>query len=226
MPPSIFLFGEMAEGMDVNIDRDQYEALAQQFKDIVGDLAANLPQEEVLLAIYGIATEMLDALTRDIDCACKTGCSHCCYQPVSVHPYDLVALVKAIDALPPGRRRPALAGLRKLTSVPLGQRLARGFAKANRCPLLGRDGRCQVYEGRPLSCRFYLSLSEEACRKKLADNSYEFKCQASSLLTVTLIRRAIDSALSLQYGVEAVTEHEMADAVLAALNHAGQSQDS
>ncbi len=38
-----------------------------------------------------------------------------------------------------------------------------------RCPLLGDDGRCGVYEGRPLACRSLLSLDADRCRRSFLE---------------------------------------------------------
>jgi Fe-S-cluster containining protein len=46
------------------------------------------------------------------------------------------------------------------------QRRARGKGA---CPLLSRNGRCSVYEERPLSCRLYNSADREACRSAVRD---------------------------------------------------------
>lgn len=42
------------------------------------------------------------------------------------------------------------------------RRLAR-HRTGGACPLLGRDGKCTVYDIRPLTCRFYHSLDRVAC---------------------------------------------------------------
>lgn len=208
--------------MDVEIDREQYEAVAKQVGEVVRDLVDSLPPDEALLGVYELATQLLEGLTRDLTCACIAGCSHCCHQSVDVTPFEVAALVKFIGTMPSGPRRVALAGLRKLASVPLETRRARGSAKTNRCSFLGRDGRCQVYEVRPLNCRFYSSMSEADCRRKLADNSFEFKGAAAPMLAMTLVESAIGSALVLHYGPEAVEKNEMVLAALEALDKAGQ----
>lgn len=81
------------------------------------------------------------------DMACGPGCSSCCHAWLSVCAVEEAQLRAAIAALP-AEKRAELAdrGRRELAREQRGER-------APRCALLDADGRCSVYEHRPLVCR-------------------------------------------------------------------------
>lgn len=71
---------------------------------------------------------------------CGAGCSSCCHQHLSVVPLEWSRICEAVEALPGASRE----GLQ--------ERVKAGRADP-RCPLLGDDERCLVYEARPMICR-------------------------------------------------------------------------
>jgi Fe-S-cluster containining protein len=93
-----------------------------------------------------------DALVGDITCDASTDC--CRFGVTGREPYVTAAEIAEIrDALKAQGTKLA-APKRKLALLPLsGER---------RCPLLSDEGRCTVYEARPLGCRTFF------CRPALA----------------------------------------------------------
>ena len=81
------------------------------------------------------------------DMACGPGCSSCCHAWLSVCEVERAQLVAAVAALPEARRS-ALAERGRREQA----REAEAAAPA-RCAMLEPDGRCAVYEQRPLVCR-------------------------------------------------------------------------
>lgn len=71
--------------------------------------------------------------------ACAPGCADCCHRRFSVTRLEAAALSDALAALPPERR------------AELSGRAREGDREM--CPALDPDGRCAVYEARPLICR-------------------------------------------------------------------------
>src|SRR5437868_13292518 len=99
---------------------------------------------------------------------CRAGCTACCHGPFDISPADAVLLREGIALLPAKERaevrvRGELLLTRMHELAPsweapwdvgaLGEegfdQLAESLA-AEPCPLLGDDGRCRVYEHRPL----------------------------------------------------------------------------
>jgi Fe-S-cluster containining protein len=94
---------------------------------------------------------------------CRAGCNACCHLYVMIPP----GIAEMIGAYVMQRLdRPALATLR----VELEKAAAAAAAQTDtvtlrhRCPLLGEDGHCTIYEVRPPTCRAFTSKSAAACR--------------------------------------------------------------
>lgn len=102
---------------------------------------------------------------------CRAGCTACCHGPFDITVADVelirgaVARMDPIDRAEVSRRARAL--LRRMTALApdwtapydiaaLGDEVFDGISDAlaaEPCPLLGDDGRCVVYNDRPLVCR-------------------------------------------------------------------------
>jgi uncharacterized protein len=81
------------------------------------------------------------------DMACGPGCSSCCHAWLSVCAVEDAQLTAAVAALPQAEREEiAERGQHELEREHLGE-------AGPRCALLDADGRCAVYEHRPLVCR-------------------------------------------------------------------------
>ncbi|KAA0698262.1 YkgJ family cysteine cluster protein [Neorhizobium sp. P12A] len=100
--------------------------------------------------------------------ACRAGCDACCHLYVMIPP----GIAEAIAAYLTERLEPeALLKLRgelqKAADAAAG--LADPSTLVHRCPLLGSDGLCTIYEVRPLTCRAFTSKSAAACRSMVFD---------------------------------------------------------
>lgn len=81
-------------------------------------------------------------LYREIpDMTCRPGCSDCC-GPV---PWSPAEIARVADVIPPGAAYETVRGISILvdTMNPL------------RCPFVGPQGGCTVYERRPFTCRLF-----------------------------------------------------------------------
>lgn len=101
--------------------------------------------------------------------ACQSGCSHCCHQPVSVTPVEAFTIV---DHLRKTRTPEQLGELTQRLSARREQ--TQGLSRTEQyspefpCVFL-EDGKCSIYEVRPLVCRGMNSLDAEACRERMYD---------------------------------------------------------
>ncbi len=77
---------------------------------------------------------------------CHAGCDHCCYQAFTIFPVEAHHLAQAIAALPPEARQRLQQRLRQADRV-------LPMAEAPQPCVLLHEGRCSVYDGRPLICR-------------------------------------------------------------------------
>jgi Fe-S-cluster containining protein len=102
---------------------------------------------------YGSLVDKVDAFThatferRRADMACRAGCDGCCQVWLSVSTVEADAIRGALAALAPeARARVMERGVRE------HRREAEGESSP-RCAMLESDGRCAVYDQRPLVCR-------------------------------------------------------------------------
>lgn len=79
---------------------------------------------------------------------CKKGCSHCCYQAVGIATYEAAAIGKYIGVTP-------VTLTQKFENPSVMQERNKGVA----CVFL-KEGKCSIYEVRPLACRTHYNLSE------------------------------------------------------------------
>ncbi len=77
---------------------------------------------------------------------CHAGCDGCCYQPFTIFPVEAYHVVQAVAALPPTAQQQLRQHLSQAED-PL-----RIVEQPQPCVLLD-DGRCRLYDGRPLICR-------------------------------------------------------------------------
>jgi Fe-S-cluster containining protein len=95
--------------------------------------------------------------------ACRAGCAHCCFIVPEVTRDEATVLQAAIAGLPEAARLKVMAAI---VTAAAAVRAAGGDAHAAwplRCPLLGEDNCCQVYDQRPGACRAWASTDAAAC---------------------------------------------------------------
>jgi Fe-S-cluster containining protein len=106
-----------------------------------------MSDEKLLLAELQALYREVDARFGGWSCPASTEC--CRFGLTRLEPYvtsiEYLAVLTAI-----GRRGGKLQARRK--ALPLADS---GVRDERTCPLLDRDGRCSVYEDRPLGCRTY-----------------------------------------------------------------------
>ena len=101
--------------------------------------------------------------------ACRAGCACCCAIPVSVHPAEALYLALQLRArLHAGARAALVARLRQRVEARRGWTVEQRRTHQRRCVFLKADGRCGMYDARPLACRGYTSQSAEACQEDRA----------------------------------------------------------
>lgn len=123
--------------------------LEKEFKQVWGSPRNLDHKADRLLDIF----ERLTALISPVS-ACKKGCSHCCYQAVTIFDWEADRIAKFSK-----RKRTEFAGLRD-KSV-LGARDKSIELYTGKVCLFLADGRCSIYEVRPIACRLHLNLGDD-----------------------------------------------------------------
>src|SRR5919108_2665144 len=144
-------------------------ALEQQRATTISALRASRSNAAVLRVIQQVHSGMtaaIEALPSKAQHACAPGCYFCCYLPVDVlapEAFRIAAHLKQTRS--PGE----LADL----VYRLGAHGQQDFG-ARPCVFLA-DGRCSIYEVRPMVCRGYNSLSKERCEAFYHDASIDLR---------------------------------------------------
>lgn len=182
----------------------RYEAIFRSFRMA---LARELDQAETMAEAALRAMAMAEAAAATFRAAfpsqpalaCTGGCAACCHLFVAVPPGVAEAMAAHILATrPPEARAQLVAELddaaRAAAAMADPARLRR------RCPLLGADDRCTVYDVRPPACRAFTSTSAARCRQLLDDPSrdvpqnagqYRLFIEATAALQETARRRGL-----------------------------------
>jgi Fe-S-cluster containining protein len=108
----------------------------------------------------------IDALPSKAEHACAPGCYFCCYLPVDVLAPEAFRIAAHLQQT---RSPGELAGL----MCRLGTHGQHDLG-ARPCVFLAQ-GRCSIYEVRPMVCRGYNSLSKERCEAYYHDASVDLK---------------------------------------------------
>lgn len=113
-----------------------------------------------------------------IKVSCGRGCDRCCQHfPTSIHALEIALLYQHLATRPDledlieacRKRVDDFEGWKTFTDETYPERttaeredlaLEHYYDEGNRCPFLGADGACTVYDHRPLTCRMYIATSD------------------------------------------------------------------
>lgn len=112
-----------------------------------------------------------EARAQSVNVPCASGCSACCYDVATVIGPEADELAERVQSWPTSKRegvkqriadwyeRAKAAGIDTETHL---QDLRTYHHARLRCPLLGEDGRCMVYDIRPFGCRAHYVIAPDA----------------------------------------------------------------
>lgn len=165
---------------------DRWDAIRRRWQGelaalLGGDLAAAAARAHVAMEL-----EMGRALLRAPAPDCAAGCSWCCHVHADATVPEILAAAAHVRAALGPEARAALRD--RLTAQ--AARVAdldddARWAQRIPCALLGADGRCTIYEGRPLRCRAFHSCAVDRCRQAFAGES-----EAEAVPSPPLVRAA------------------------------------
>jgi Fe-S-cluster containining protein len=165
-----YMSAEIAEvGTLMRTLSGRYEGI---FANLRAALGVTLEQSETMAGAARDAADIADAAAASFHdsvpnqpgTACTSGCSACCHLYVQVPPGVAAAMADYIETRFTPAERDALYD--KLTVAAAAANAAEDPARLRlRCPLLGEDDRCSVYDVRPLTCRAFTSKSVARCHQ-------------------------------------------------------------
>ena len=150
--------------------------------------------------------------------ACRAGCSYCCYYHVAVTAVEALALAEHLQGLPQTKRDHLTRKLHETAQrvAPLSE--AEYIHTNIPCAFL-EEGRCSVYEARPVACRGFNSVSVDPCRVAFEDpHSTDPMTFAPDRQAVNEAYKSVMLAAQHRAGCDATT-YEMHTAVAEALTN-------
>ena len=93
---------------------------------------------------------------------CAAGCSWCCHPLIVVNAPAVFVVAEAVRGLPADRQR----DIKRKIALYRADNLGIQTVPRPPCALLGEDGRCGIYDARPLVCRAHNSTNVEACKRR------------------------------------------------------------
>lgn len=156
---------------------------------------------------------------KSIHLGCSQGCSHCCYQRVTVAPHEVFVVTDYIERrfLPDERQ--------KLNSRLDGHLdMVKNLSKEERdnrkvaCPFLV-NGKCSIYPVRPIVCHGMHSLCSSSCEKHFSNKSGPFKPSASPVLFELWEKMGFLADQSYRRADYDLSEHDFPFAVRSALSN-------
>jgi Fe-S-cluster containining protein len=151
------------------LDNPVETVLEQQRAATISALRASRKDVAVLdlvRQVHDDLTAAIEALPSKAQHACAPGCDFCCYLPVDVLAPEAFRIAAHLEQT---RSPEALATL----VYRLGAQGQHDFG-VRPCVFLA-NGRCSIYEVRPMVCRGYNSLSKERCEAYHHDASVDLR---------------------------------------------------
>jgi hypothetical protein len=143
--------------------------LARELRVELGDALRAARATGSAVAVAKIAQRSLKALGESTpertSWACRSGCSFCCHNAVSVSAPEAFRLAEAFRRLPDEERAALERDVRSRAADVAGLTLDEQAAKRTPCGLLGADGACRRYAERPLPCIGLASFDRAACER-------------------------------------------------------------
>lgn len=106
-----------------------------------------------------------EAKRHNVNIDCKKGCSWCCNQPIFGVSHEFHFLWQFIKLnMSEGDQKEILQ--RAFNNYQKRGKMTQEELEKSKlpCPLL-KNGSCMAYNGRPMACRIYLSMSEQSCKQ-------------------------------------------------------------
>jgi hypothetical protein len=143
--------------------------LARELRGEFADALRVARDAGTAVAVAKIAQRSLKAsaehLPERANWACRSGCSFCCHNAVSVSAPEAFRLADAVRRLPPAERASLEGDLRTRAAEVAGLTLREQANRRTPCALLASDGSCRRYAERPLPCIGLASFDRAACER-------------------------------------------------------------
>ncbi len=176
--------------------------------------------QQIATESHQTADNMIKVVNRKHPPACHIGCHFCCYSPVTVTPPEAMTIARRLKETLNGKQlKKFQRKIREKVQQIKGKTWAEHADKKIACSLLGDDGKCSIYEFRPVMCRSWSSMNKKHCEK-----SFNTGWSKGEVLNNPVVKDVGNQILSGQIealrheGLEA-GDFELNEAIYTALKH-------
>jgi Fe-S-cluster containining protein len=155
------------------------EALAARVEAEVGGAIGTGLGAAAAVAANAMDRAIQGAIERGAAPACAAGCSWCCHVHVDASAPEIFAAAAFVAASPRAAELRGRLSSRRAHVEALDDE-ARWAARIP-CALLDGDGRCAIYEARPLRCRAFHVRSADPCRAAFEGDEREEPAEMESI---------------------------------------------
>ena len=167
------LVGEFTEvGALTRSVADRFEGVFRTYRGELQRLADAAPTvadaaRDVIAVLEAAGSGFSAAFPNQPPTDCAAGCAFCCHLAVAVPPGVAEMIGDHVAETFSSEAQSALV-VRLRAAEALVAAAADPTTLRNRCPLLGPDNRCTIYQVRPISCRAFTSPSAARCESLIA----------------------------------------------------------
>lgn len=113
----------------------------------------------------------LDKIYENLDLSatsCKSGCHYCCFHQIDISKSEFNYITRSI---------------KDIKSLKLNN-----YPDKNACPFLSSEGKCQIYQIRPLICRItYVKTPVDNCRLESVEKIEHFYQKQASMISLAYL---------------------------------------
>lgn len=174
-------------------------------------------------AAHSHAVQFFEEVGNTFETDCKKGCSHCCYQPATVFPFEAIRIASVLkNSLSKEQMGLLKEKMKARVSDFKDSSVLKNINNKTGCPLLSQSSsgeQCSIYGNRPLTCRMAHSFSVKKCR--LAFQKDRNKVQIPVSLELMSATSGIIEGVFEQLPKEKLDGnlYELCSVVLVALSH-------
>jgi hypothetical protein len=136
----------------------------------------------------GFASRAIDGIAARDKPDCRLGCAFCCHFAVTASPPEIFHLARSLR-----RSGDTTETVRQRAEAVRGLSLADITTRCMPCVLL-RDGVCNAYNARPITCRQFMSRSALACEQNLKGEPVEIPVLKAAVSAGVLCRSLLLAA--------------------------------
>lgn len=209
------------------------DRIRQAQHEAVSEVLLPNPTPDLLQKVIEDADSFAEAVTAkhlhpaSPEVACSIGCSHCCYQLVSVSAPEIFRIVRYIRfSMPEAQAEEVIGRVRSLDKATRGITSKSRVSIKKPCAFLGADGCCTIYAVRPLACAEFTSYNVQDCKrgKRIGFKPFGMIHEKARMIAFNAVRQGLQDGLATALTHADTKWLELTAAVSAALDHPAPEQ--